>query len=103
MLVETERAQGQRSDKAILVRPAPKSFKATDEKAGISHTQATRRQKLAAIPEAVFEATFAKPDRKLPEQMVHLGELAATRDARHELLRLPQPPGPEVTIVWADD
>lgn len=31
---------------------------------GISYTQSSRWQKLAAIPEADFEATFAQPDRK---------------------------------------
>jgi hypothetical protein len=31
---------------------------------GISHTQSSRWQKLASIPEDQFEATFAKPDAR---------------------------------------
>jgi hypothetical protein len=59
-----DRAQGKRVDVLTSVQAEPKlSLTELLDNAGISQTQAKRWQKLAAILEAEFEATFARPEK----------------------------------------
>ncbi len=63
LLAEMERAQGKRSDLATSVQADAKSFGEQLDPYGISQTQSSRWQKLAEVPEAEFEATFARSEK----------------------------------------
>lgn len=66
LLAEMDKPRGGGDNKSIRDHNSqPASYaKATIPNLGISHTQSSRWQKLAAIPDADFEATWAQPDAK---------------------------------------
>lgn len=67
---------------------------------GISHTQSSRWQKLAAIPEDDFEATFAKPGKKTTAGLLashQLETLSPIIDAEPERRR---PVDPRALWLW---
>ncbi len=71
LLAEIKRAQGKRSDLATSPQPKVKSLKDQREGFGISRTQAERWQKLAAVPEAEFEATFGRPEKPSTTEIIN--------------------------------
>ena len=74
LLVEMKRAQGKRSDLATSGQADAKSFSEQREAYGISEPQARRWQKLAAVPEAEFEATFARPEKPSTTGIINRGK-----------------------------
>ena len=73
LLVEMKRAQGKRSDLATSGQADAKSFSEQREAYGISEPQARRWQKLAAVPKAEFEATFARPEKPSTTGIINRG------------------------------
>ena len=82
LLVEMKRAQGKRSDLATSGQADAKSFSEQREAYGISEPQARRWQKLAAVPEAEFEATFARPEKPSTTGIVNRGKKRNVVDPR---------------------
>ena len=73
LLAEMDRAQGKRSDLGTSGQADAKSFSEQREAYGISQTQSSRWQKLAAVQEAEFEATFARPEKPSTTGIINRG------------------------------